>query len=63
VAGLLQKMGVKACFSCSPSCGRIFYWFVMGQTAEQMAKKHQISRPSQDELAHPFHTLSSKKLE
>jgi acetyl-CoA acyltransferase len=32
----------------------------MGQTAEQMAKKHQISRQAQDELAHRSHTLAAK---
>ncbi|WP_018690751.1 acetyl-CoA C-acyltransferase FadI [Algicola sagamiensis] len=32
----------------------------MGDTAEQMAKTHQITREAQDELAHRSHTLASK---
>jgi acetyl-CoA acyltransferase len=32
----------------------------MGQTAEQMAKSHQISREAQDALAHRSHTLAAK---
>ncbi|KFZ38720.1 3-ketoacyl-CoA thiolase [Shewanella mangrovi] len=32
----------------------------MGQTAEQMAKTHNISRADQDALAHRSHTLASK---
>ncbi|GAL28257.1 3-ketoacyl-CoA thiolase [Vibrio variabilis] len=32
----------------------------MGQTAEQMAKSHGISRLEQDELAHRSHTLASQ---
>jgi acetyl-CoA acyltransferase len=32
----------------------------MGQTAEQMAKTHNISREAQDELAHRSHTLAAK---
>lgn len=32
----------------------------MGQTAEQMAKTHQISRQAQDEMAHRSHTLATQ---
>ena len=32
----------------------------MGQTAEQMAKSHSISRADQDALAHRSHTLASQ---
>jgi len=32
----------------------------MGQTAEQMAKTHGITRQAQDELAHRSHTLATK---
>ncbi len=32
----------------------------MGQTAEQMAKSHQISREAQDALAHRSHTLAAQ---
>jgi acetyl-CoA acyltransferase len=32
----------------------------MGQTAEQMAKSHQISRQEQDALAHRSHTLAAQ---
>ncbi len=32
----------------------------MGQTAEQMAKTHQISREQQDEFAHRSHTLAAQ---
>ena len=32
----------------------------MGQTAEQMAKTHQISREAQDALAHRSHTLAAE---
>ena len=31
----------------------------MGDTAEQMAKSHGISRAAQDELAHRSHTLAA----
>ena len=35
----------------------------MGQTAEQMAKTHQISREEQDKLAHRSHSLTAESWE
>lgn len=53
---ILKKLGLKDLMPVPPAVAEYSTGLSMGQTAEQMAKTHNISRESQDELAHRSHT-------
>ncbi len=57
---VLKKLGLKDLLPVPPAVAEYSTGLSMGQTAEQMAKTHQISRQAQDELAHRSHTLAAK---
>jgi len=56
---VLKKLGIKDLMPVPPAVAEYSTGLSMGQTAEQMAKTHQISRQAQDELAHRSHTLAA----
>jgi len=51
---------VKDLLPVPPAVAEYSTGLSMGQTAEQMAKSHQISREAQDALAHRSHTLAAQ---
>lgn len=53
---ILKKLGIKDLFPVPPAVAEYSTGLSMGQTAEQMAKSHGISREEQDALAHRSHT-------
>ncbi|WP_438863430.1 acetyl-CoA C-acyltransferase FadI [Neptunicella sp.] len=53
---VLKKLGLKDLLPVPPAVAEYSTGLSMGQTAEQMAKTHQISRQDQDALAHRSHT-------
>ncbi|MBE1298345.1 MAG: acetyl-CoA C-acyltransferase FadI [Alteromonadaceae bacterium] len=53
---ILKKLGLKDLMPVPPAVAEYSTGLSMGQTAEQMAKTHNISREAQDELAHRSHT-------
>ena len=57
---VLKKLGIKDLLPVPPAVAEYSTGLSMGQTAEQMAKTHQISRQAQDELAHRSHTLAAQ---
>ncbi|MBE1274758.1 acetyl-CoA C-acyltransferase FadI [Enterovibrio baiacu] len=57
---LLSKLSLKDLAPVPPAVAEYSTGLSMGQTAEQMAKSHQISREEQDALAHRSHTLAAK---
>lgn len=57
---LLKTLRFKDILPVPPAVAEYSTGISMGQTAEQMAKTHQISREAQDELAHRSHTLATK---
>ncbi|OOF17938.1 acetyl-CoA C-acyltransferase FadI [Salinivibrio sp. IB574] len=57
---LLSKLSVKDLAPVPPAVAEYSTGLSMGQTAEQMAKSHQISRQEQDALALRSHQLASK---
>ncbi|NCP64306.1 MAG: acetyl-CoA C-acyltransferase FadI [Paraglaciecola sp.] len=57
---VLKKLGIKDLMPVPPAVAEYSTGLSMGQTAEQMAKTHQISRQAQDELAHRSHTLAAQ---
>lgn len=57
---LIRQLGLKDIMPVPPAVAEYSTGISMGQTAEQMAKTHNISRESQDELAHRSHTLAAK---
>lgn len=57
---LIRQLGFKDILPVPPAVAEYSTGLSMGQTAEQMAKTHQISRQAQDELAHRSHTLAAK---
>lgn len=57
---LLSKLSVKDLAPVPPAVAEYSTGLSMGQTAEQMAKSHQISRGDQDALALRSHQLASK---
>ncbi|MCU4675332.1 acetyl-CoA C-acyltransferase FadI [Catenovulum sp. 2E275] len=57
---LLKKLKMTDLVPVPPAVAEYSTGLSMGQTAEQMAKTHKISRQSQDELAHRSHTLAAK---
>ncbi|MDD1783228.1 acetyl-CoA C-acyltransferase FadI [Enterovibrio sp. ZSDZ35] len=57
---LLSKLSLKDLAPVPPAVAEYSTGLSMGQTAEQMAKSHHISREEQDALAHRSHTLAAK---
>ncbi len=57
---LLSKLSIKDLAPVPPAVAEYSTGLSMGQTAEQMAKSHQISRSDQDALALRSHQLASK---
>ncbi len=57
---LIRKLGLKDIMPVPPAVAEYSTGISMGQTAEQMAKTHNISREAQDELAHRSHTLAAQ---
>ena len=60
---VLKKLGLKDLLPVPPAVAEYSTGLSMGQTAEQMAKTHGISRIAQDELAHRSHSLAAKNWE
>lgn len=60
---VLKKLGLKDLLPVPPAVAEYSTGLSMGQTAEQMAKKHGISRVAQDELAHRSHSLAAQNWE
>lgn len=58
--GLLKSFKMSDLVPVPPAVAEYSTGLSMGQTAEQMAKSHKISRRSQDELAHRSHDLAAK---
>ncbi|NQY63648.1 MAG: acetyl-CoA C-acyltransferase FadI [Alteromonadaceae bacterium] len=58
--GLLRKLSLKDILPVPPAVAEYSTGLSMGQTAEQMAKTHNISREDQDALAHRSHTLATE---
>ncbi|MFT4940564.1 MAG: acetyl-CoA acyltransferase [Paraglaciecola sp.] len=57
---VMRKLGLKDLLPVPPAVAEYSTGLSMGQTAEQMAKSHHISRADQDALAHRSHTLAAK---
>ncbi len=60
---IFRKLGVKDLLPVPPAVAEYSTGLSMGQTAEQMAKTHSISRADQDALAHRSHSLAAKNWE
>ncbi|MEO2266853.1 acetyl-CoA C-acyltransferase FadI [Pseudoalteromonas pernae] len=57
---IFSKLRPKDLLPVPPAVAEYSTGLSMGQTAEQMAKTHNISRADQDALAHRSHTLASQ---
>ncbi|MFT4995139.1 MAG: acetyl-CoA acyltransferase [Paraglaciecola sp.] len=57
---VMKKLGLKDLLPVPPAVAEYSTGLSMGQTAEQMAKTHQISRADQDALAHRSHSLAAQ---
>ncbi|ALR14962.1 acetyl-CoA C-acyltransferase FadI [Vibrio natriegens] len=57
---VLRNLSLKDLMPVPPAVAEYSTGLSMGQTAEQMAKTHGISRAEQDALAHRSHTLASQ---
>ncbi|WP_105200709.1 MULTISPECIES: acetyl-CoA C-acyltransferase FadI [unclassified Pseudoalteromonas] len=57
---IFSKLGLKDLLPVPPAVAEYSTGLSMGQTAEQMAKTHNISRADQDALAHRSHTLAGQ---
>lgn len=57
---VLRNLSFKDLMPVPPAVAEYSTGLSMGQTAEQMAKTHGISRAEQDALAHRSHTLASQ---
>ncbi|MEW6983327.1 acetyl-CoA C-acyltransferase FadI [Colwelliaceae bacterium 6471] len=57
---LIRQLGLKDILPVPPAVAEYSTGLSMGQTAEQMAKTHNISRQDQDALAHRSHTLATE---
>ncbi|GLS82620.1 acetyl-CoA C-acyltransferase FadI [Paraferrimonas haliotis] len=57
---IIKRLGLKDLMPVPPAVAEYSTGLSMGQTAEQMAKSHGISRADQDALAHRSHTLASQ---
>lgn len=60
---IFRKLGVKDLLPVPPAVAEYSTGLSMGQTAEQMAKSHNIARADQDALAHRSHSLAAKNWE
>lgn len=56
---IFRRLGLKDLFPVPPAVAEYSTGLSMGDTAEQMAKSHGISRAAQDEMAHRSHTLAA----
>lgn len=59
-AKLFSQLSLKDLMPVPPAVAEYSTGLSMGQTAEQMAKTHQITRQEQDILAHRSHTLAAQ---
>lgn len=57
---ILRRLSLKDLMPVPPAVAEYSTGLSMGQTAEQMAKSHGISREAQDALAHRSHTLAAE---
>ncbi len=57
---VLKNLSFKDLMPVPPAVAEYSTGLSMGQTAEQMAKSHGITRQAQDELAHRSHMLAAK---
>ena len=57
---LFSKLGLKDLAPVPPAIKEYSTGLTMGESAEQMAKDHGITREAQDDLAHRSHTLAAK---
>ncbi|MAI63591.1 MAG: acetyl-CoA C-acyltransferase FadI [Alteromonas sp.] len=60
---IFKRLGLKDLAPVPPAVAEYSTGLSMGQTAEQMAKSHQISRQEQDKLAHRSHSFAAKSWE
>lgn len=60
---IFKRLKLKDLLPVPPAVAEYSTGLSMGQTAEQMAKTHQISRQEQDQLAHRSHTLAAQNWE
>ena len=57
---IFRRLGLKDLLPVPPAVAEYSTGLSMGDTAEQMAKSHGISRADQDALAHRSHTLATE---
>jgi len=57
---IFKKLSLKDILPVPPAVAEYSTGISMGQTAEQMAKTHGITRQAQDEMAHRSHTLATE---
>ncbi|MCL2919517.1 acetyl-CoA C-acyltransferase FadI [Shewanella litorisediminis] len=57
---IFRRLGIKDLLPVPPAVAEYSTGLSMGQTAEQMAKTHGISRADQDAMAHRSHTLAAQ---
>lgn len=57
---IFRRLGLKDLLPVPPAVAEYTTGLSMGDTAEQMAKTHGISRADQDELAHRSHSLAAQ---
>jgi len=57
---IFKRLSLKDLMPVPPAVAEYSTGLSMGQTAEQMAKTHNISRQDQDALAHRSHTLATQ---
>lgn len=60
---ILKRLGLKALLPVPPAIAEYSTGLTMGETAEQMAKSHHISREDQDKFAHRSHMLAHQAWE
>jgi acetyl-CoA acyltransferase len=60
---ILKRLGLKDLMPVPPAIAEYSTGLSMGETAEQMAKTHHISREDQDKLAHRSHSLAHQAWE
>ena len=60
---IIKRLGLKDLMPVPPAVAEYTTGLSMGQTAEQMAKTHGVTRQEQDEMAHRSHTLATKAWE
>jgi acetyl-CoA acyltransferase len=60
---IFKKLGMKDLLPVPPAVAEYSTGLSMGQTAEQMAKSHRISRADQDALAHRSHSRAAENWE